>query len=61
MLRSARSIPGSDEDSAAASSAMTVLNARHSTSACLRILRASARRPPPTRCAVSTLKPMAAA
>ena len=40
---------------------MTTLNPRHSTSACLRILRASARRPPPTRCAVSTLKPMAAA
>ena len=34
---------------------------RHSTSACLRMLRASARRPPPTRCAVSTLKPIAAA
>ena len=40
---------------------MTTLNPRHSTSACLRILRASANRPPPTRWAVSTLKPIAAA
>ena len=40
---------------------MTTLNPRHSTSACLRILRASAKRPPPTRWAVSTLKPIAAA